>query len=70
MPYVEKAGIKTIQNQIEQWRGVMHDPRLDGFTGWGCKQKIYQVMWEAQKALENSPSYVGEKEWVEQNGIF
>ena len=45
MPYIEKAGVKTVQDQLEQWKGVMHDPNIDGFNGFGCKQKIYQVLW-------------------------
>ena len=42
MPYVEKAGVDTIKNQLEQWRGVMHDPNIDGFNGFACKQNLYQ----------------------------
>ena len=30
MPYVEKAGVATIKEQIDQWEGVMHDPNIDG----------------------------------------
>ena len=44
MPYIEKAGVDTIKNQLEQWKGVMHDPMIDGFNGFGCKQKIKKVM--------------------------
>ena len=28
MPYVEKAGVQTIKEQINQWEGVMHDPNI------------------------------------------
>ena len=68
MPYIEKAGVDTIKNQLEQWKGVMHDPMIDGFNGFGCKQKIMKVMWAAQAALEGAPSYHGEEDWIaEQN---
>ena len=67
MPYIEKAGVKTIQEQLDQWNGVMHDPNIDGFNGFGCKQKIYQVLWAAQKALVGAPTYAGEEEWLEAN---
>lgn len=67
MPYVEKAGVETIQNQLEQWKGVMHDPYIDGFNGFGCKQKIYKVMWAAQKALQDAPKYAGEEDWLVAN---
>ena len=62
MPYIEKTGNKAISEQLWQWEGVMHDPNIDGFNGWGCKQKIYKVLWQAQEAIKNAPSYAGEDE--------
>ena len=44
----------------------MHDPNIDGFNGWGCKQKIYKVLWQAKHAIENAPTYSGEEEWLEE----
>ena len=64
MPYIEKTGNKAIKEQLWQWEGVMHDPNIDGFNGWGCKQKIYQVYWQAKKALKEAPTYQGEDEWL------
>jgi hypothetical protein len=40
---------------------------MDGFTQFGAKQKLYQILWEAQKQLKDSPEFLGEKEWVESN---
>ena len=45
----------------------MHDPNIDGFNGFYCKQKIYQVLWAAEKALVGAPKYAGEEEWLEEN---
>lgn len=66
MPYVQKLGENQIKEQLWQWEGVMHDPYIDGFNGWGCKQKIYEVYWQAKEALENAPTYSGEDEWLEE----
>ena len=66
MPYIEKTGVKKIKEQLWQWDGVMHDPNIDGFNGWGCKQKIYKVLWQAKQAIENAPTYSGEEEWLEE----
>ena len=66
MPYIEKTGVKTIKEQLWQWEGVMHDPNIDGFNGWGCKQKLYKVLWQAEEAIKNAPNYVGEDEWLEE----
>ena len=66
MPYIEKVGKSGIKNQLDQWKGVMHDPRIDGFNGWGCKQKLYEIQTHLTKILENAPHYHGEKEWLEE----
>ena len=67
MPYIEKAGVKTVKEQLDQWNGVMHDPNIDGFNGFYSKQKIDQVLWAAEKALVGAPTYAGEEEWLEAN---
>jgi len=64
MPYVEKTGVNKIKEQLWQWEGVMHDPMIDGFNGWGCKQKIYEVYFMAKELIENGPTYAGEDEWL------
>lgn len=66
MPYIEKTGNKAIAEQLWQWEGVMHDPNIDGFNGWGCKQKIYKVLWQAQEAIDKAPKYSGEEEWLQE----
>ena len=69
MPYIEKTGNKKIAEQLWQWEGVMHDPMIDGFNGWGCKKKIYKVYWQAKEALDNAPTYAGEDEWLEEKNF-
>ena len=66
MPYIEKTGVSRMKEQLWQWEGVMHDPHIDGFNGWGCKQKIYEVYFQAKEALEKAPKYSGEEEWLEE----
>ena len=68
MPYIEKTGKTKIKEQLYQWYGVMTDPRIDGFNGWACKQKIYEIKMECERLLENEkcPTYSGETEWLEE----
>ena len=68
MPYIEKTGPKAIKEQLYQWYGVMTDPRIDGFNGWGCKQKIYEIKMECERLLqqEDCPKYSGEEEWLQE----
>ena len=64
MPYIEKTGDKKIEEQLWQWEGVMHDPNIDGFNGWGCKQKLYRVKFLVDQILEKAPTYAGEEDWL------
>ena len=67
MPYIEKTGVTTIKEQLWQWDGVMHDNNIDGFNGWGCKQKLYKVKFMLDKIIENAPTYSGEEEWLHES---
>ena len=69
MPYIEKIGKEKIKEQLWQWEGVMHDPNIDGFNGWGCKQKIYEIYFYAKEMLDKAPKYSGEDEWVEEQKL-
>ena len=68
MPYIEKTGKEKIKEQLWQWEGVMLDPNIDGFNGWGCKQKIYEIQFEIERILNNPkcPTYVGEDEYIKE----
>jgi len=66
MPYIEKTGTAKIKEQLWQWHGVMHDPMIDGFNGWGCKQKLYEIKFILDELMERAPTYSGEDEWLEE----
>ena len=51
-----------MKEAIDLWKGVMHDPNLDGYNGLKCKKKIEAVRDYAIKALEDAPKYYGEDE--------
>ena len=69
MPYIESTGKSGIKNQLDQWKGVMHDPRIDGYNGWACKQKLYEIKFHVDKLLENSPHYEGEEQWLKDQQV-
>ena len=31
MPYIDKTPVARVKEAIELWKGVMHDPNLDGY---------------------------------------
>jgi len=67
MPYIDKTPIESVEQAINLWEGVMHDPNLDGYNGFACMKKIYRAKWAAENALKNVPLYHGMDEWIEEN---
>jgi len=51
-----------VKEAINLWKGVMHDPNLDGYNGLKCKKKIEAVRDAAIEALKDAPVYYGEDE--------
>ena len=62
MPYVDWTPVEKVKEAIDLWESVMHDPNIDGFNGFACKQKIQKVLEAAQAALVDAPKYAGEDE--------
>ena len=67
MPYIDKTPIESVEQAINLWEGVMHDPNIDGYNGFACMKKIYKAKWAAEKALKKVPPYHGMEEWIEEN---
>lgn len=42
------------------------DPRMDGYTTWGCKQDLYRVKFVVEDMLAKCPVYTPEAEWLEE----
>ena len=58
----------SIIDRIQELGFDMRDKYMDGFFQFGAKQKLYKILWETQKQLENSPKFYGEEEWLKENG--
>ena len=55
---------KDILWQIEDYGHYLRDMRNDGFSQFEVKKKLYEILWSTKKQLENSPTFVGEDEWI------
>ena len=66
MPFIEKLGVNKVKEQIWQYQYVATDPRMDGFIGWDCKQRLYEIKFALDEALAKCPMYHGEEEWLEE----
>ena len=62
MPYIDWTTVEKVKEAINLWKGVMHDPNLDGYNGLKCKKKIEAVRDAAIEALKDAPVYYGEDE--------
>ncbi len=54
-------------NQVTTYGINATDKHMDGFYQFAYKQKLYEVMWEAQRQLSRCDTFVGEEEWVSEN---
>lgn len=53
--------------QIEDYGHYLRDMRNDGFSQFEVKKKLYKILWATKKQLDDSPTFVGENEWVSEN---
>lgn len=63
---IKHWNVDNIVNQLRSCGYAMNDPRMDGFITWGCKQDLYTVKFILEEILENSPTYAGEQEWLDE----
>ena len=57
---------QKIEQEIWKIKFAATDPRMDGFTTWGCKQDLIRLKYYIEDALEDCSTYVGEQEFVDQ----
>lgn len=69
MPYIEKLGVEKVKEQIWQYQYVCTDPRIDGFVGWDCKQRLYEIKFAVDRALAQCPDYSPEQEWLDEQRV-
>ena len=53
-------------NTIERLKYDMNDPRMTGYFNFEAKKKLLSIMWKCQDALKDSPTFVGEDEWLKE----
>ena len=55
-----------IVNELQKIYFATTDPRMDGYTTWGCKQDLYRVKFAVEDMLAKCPTYSIEAEWLEE----
>jgi hypothetical protein len=59
--------MSRLLSEIQDLGDYMRDPRMDGFSQFTAKQRIYEVLWECEKQLKDSPTFSIEEEWINEN---
>jgi hypothetical protein len=59
---------KVIADCQKMHRGA-NDPYVTGWNNWPCKQDLYRVKFAVDEMLNNTSSFAGEAEWLEQQKI-
>lgn len=57
---------KTLDT-IEDYFYNATDPRMDGFTQWEYKKKLYEIKWKVDRLLPKISTFVGEEEFLKEN---
>ncbi len=57
---------KSILDRIREIGYDATDMHMDGYVNFGAKQKLYEIMWEAERQLERCSTFVGEEEWLKE----
>ena len=57
----------SVIDRVQSLGFDMRDKYMDGYTQFGAKQKLYQILWEVEKQLKDSPTFYGEEEWLKEN---
>ena len=59
--------LKTIKEEVDKIKYAEGDKRMDGFTTWGCKKDLYQVLWYVEKTLNECGTYTDEDKFIEEH---
>jgi hypothetical protein len=59
--------LKTIKEEVVKIRFAEGDKYMDGFTTWGCKKDLYEILWYVEKALDKCDTYSNEDDFIEEH---
>jgi hypothetical protein len=56
---------EKIEQELWKIKFACTDPRMDGFTTWGCKKDLIVLKYYIDEMLEQCPTYSVEQEFVD-----
>ena len=58
--------VTRVMGDIQSMLLEIKNPRNDGYTTFGIKQDLYLIKDLVDRALAESPVYIGETEWLQE----
>ena len=55
---------EKIEQELWKIKFACTDPRMDGFTTWGCKKDLIMLKYYIDDILAKCSTYVGEEEFI------
>jgi hypothetical protein len=62
---MEEIGLQDLLWGIESVGWKVTDPRIDGYSQFEHKKKLYAVLWKVQDQLHKCSTFYGEDQWLQ-----
>jgi hypothetical protein len=62
--------LTDVKNYIEGEVFRITDPRMDGYSTWPRKQRLYELKFYLDEMLKACPTYTMEKDWLEEQHML
>ena len=59
--------VEKVKKEVDKITFAEGDPRMDGFTSWGCKQDLYEILWYVEEALKECGTYSNEDDYIKEH---
>jgi hypothetical protein len=59
--------VEKVKKEVDKITFAEGDPRMDGFTTWGCKQDLYEILWYVEEALKECGTYSNEDDYIKEH---
>lgn len=67
MGFRKHLDYNTVSHNIYMAGVELCNDRNDGYTQWEIKQDLYRLQWLIDNILRQSPSFVGEEEFLKEH---
>ena len=59
--------LEKVKEEVDKINFAESDTRMDGFTTWGCKKDLYEILWYVEEALDKCGTYSNEQDFIEEH---